>query len=122
MFFGALVLLGVGIAVRLIPGMVWLFAGTILLGGAIAFGNVLLPSIIKRDFAGHTGLMTGLYTMALSGGAALSAGLTIPIQRAVGLDWRYSIAVWGILVLAAMLVGFPNCAGEVRASASCICR
>jgi cyanate permease len=28
----------------------WLFAGTVIAGGAIAIGNVLLPPLIKRDF------------------------------------------------------------------------
>lgn len=106
--FFSLLLLCVGFAVRLIPGVFALFAGTVLVGAAIAVGNVLLPGIIKRDFARQTGLMTGLYTMALSGGASLSAGLTIPIQRAAHLDWRYSLAMWGLLVVVAIIVWIPQ--------------
>lgn len=106
--FLSMAFLFVGIAIRLLPGVVPLFAGTILVGAAIAFGNVLLPGLIKRDFAGRIGLMTGLYTMALSGGASLSAGITIPIQQAANLDWRYSLAVWGLLVLAAMIAWLPQ--------------
>src|SRR5262249_51141018 len=40
-----LVLVGIatGLAVRVGPGEPWLFGGTILAGGSIAIGNVLLP-------------------------------------------------------------------------------
>ena len=40
-----------------------------------------LPGIIKRDFAGHAGTMTGVYTMALCLGAALAAGATVPLSE-----------------------------------------
>src|SRR5690606_10949572 len=63
--FVALVVLCAGFALRLLPDLVSLFAGTVLVGAAIAFGNVLLPALIKRDFAGRVGLMTGIYSMSL---------------------------------------------------------
>ena len=43
------------------------FAGTVVAGGAIAIGNVLLPPLIKRDFPDRSGLMMGVYTMAVAG-------------------------------------------------------
>src|SRR3546814_7179519 len=72
-----LVLLVIGTALRGYGGIPALFAGTALAGASIAVGNVLLPSLVKRDFAQHAATMTGLYTMALCGGAATAAALTL---------------------------------------------
>src|ERR1700710_280281 len=47
----AVLLIAVGIAVRLQPSLVGLFAGTLILGAAIAVGNVLMPAAIKQDFS-----------------------------------------------------------------------
>ena len=52
------------------------------LGAAIGTCNVVLPALIKRDFAHRSGLMTGLYSMTLSGGAAVASGVSVPINDA----------------------------------------
>ncbi|HLU55487.1 MAG TPA: MFS transporter [Pseudonocardia sp.] len=105
---GSLVLLLVGFAVRS-AGPLWaLFAGTVLLGSAIAIGNVLLPSLIKRDFAHRTGMMTGLYTMAIAAGGALAAGVTVPIAHAAGLGWAGALASWALFALLALVCWLPH--------------
>lgn len=104
----SLVALCAGFALRLVPGVWALFAGTVVAGCAIGLGNVLLPALIKRDFADRIGLMTGLYSMALSGGAALAAGLTLPVAAATGLDWRGALASWGVLAVVGALVWVPR--------------
>ncbi|MCK9792384.1 MFS transporter [Isoptericola sp. 4D.3] len=106
--FGSLVLLCLGFALRLVPGIVPLLAGTLAVGCAIGLGNVLLPALIKRDFADRVGLMTGLYSMALSGGAALAAGLTVPLATATGMDWRATLASWGLLAVVGAAVWAPR--------------
>ncbi|MBE9941504.1 MFS transporter, partial [Cellulosimicrobium cellulans] len=106
--FVSLVLLCVGFALRLVPSTAGLFAGTVVAGCAIGLGNVLLPALIKRDFADRIGLMTGLYSMALSGGAALAAGLTLPVASAAGLDWRGALATWGVLAVLGAIVWVPR--------------
>lgn len=105
---GALVLLCAGFAVRAAGSVVLLFAGTLLVGAAIAIGNVLLPALIKRDFAHRTGVMTGLYTMAISAGGALAAGVTVPVASAAGLDWHGALAVWGLFALIALVFWLPQ--------------
>src|SRR5262245_49300151 len=57
----ALVVLTIGIVVRWVPAASALFAGTVLIGAGIAVGNVLLPSLIKRDFPARVGLLTAAY-------------------------------------------------------------
>lgn len=106
--FGALVVLVAGIALRLVPDAAALFAGSVLIGIGIGLCNVVLPALIKRDFAHRSGLMTGLYSMTLSGGAAVAAGLTVPIDDAVGGQWRVTLAAWGLFVLTAMLLWLPQ--------------
>jgi len=106
--FGSLLLLCAGFALRLVPGVGALLGGTLAVGCAIGLGNVLLPALIKRDFADRVGLMTGLYSMALSGGAALAAGLTVPIATATGADWRVTLASWGLLAAVGAVIWAPR--------------
>ncbi|RNI21725.1 MFS transporter [Flexivirga caeni] len=112
--FGSLVVLVAGIALRLIPSAAALFLGSALIGVGIGICNVVLPALIKRDFAHRSGLMTGLYSMMLSGGAAVAAGLTVPIDDALGGNWRLTLAAWGLLVLVAMAQWLPQLRREHR--------
>jgi MFS transporter, CP family, cyanate transporter len=99
--FAALLVIVAALAVRSAPSPAALFAGSALAGAGIGVCNVVLPSLIKRDFAHRSGLMTGLYSMTISGGAAAAAALTVPIDDALGGDWRLTLASWGALTLAA---------------------
>lgn len=106
--FAALAVLIVATAVRLLPAPSALFAGSALAGAGIGICNVVLPSLIKRDFPHRSGLMTGLYSMTLSGGAAAAAALTIPINDALGGDWRLALASWGLFAVLALLIWIPQ--------------
>ncbi|WP_306316516.1 MULTISPECIES: MFS transporter [unclassified Streptomyces] len=101
-------LLTAGIALRLAPGLPALFAGTVLIGAAISLSNVLVPSVIKRNFQRRTGLMMGLYSVALFCGAALAAGVTVPLGDALGLGWRGAIGVWAVLSALAFALWLPQ--------------
>jgi MFS transporter, CP family, cyanate transporter len=92
---------------RVAAGPVVLFAGTIVASGAIAVANVLLPAVIKRDFPTGSGLMMGVYTMALAGSAAVAAGSTVPIGDAVGLGWRGALGAWAVPAAAALVAWLP---------------
>jgi CP family cyanate transporter-like MFS transporter len=103
-----LLVITAGIALRVLPAAWALFAGTAVLGMAIAIGNVLFPGLIKQDFPGRAALMTGLYSVALFAGPAISAGLTVPVMRAAGLGWRPAIAIWGALAVACAALLAPH--------------
>jgi CP family cyanate transporter-like MFS transporter len=111
---GSLVVLVVGIVLRAVPVVSLLFVGTALLGMAIALGNVLLPSLIKREFPLQVGLMTGVYTTVMGVGAALASGVSIPLAQGVGLGWRGSLLFWALPAAIALAVWllllrvFPN--------------
>ncbi|WP_239089508.1 MFS transporter [Sphaerimonospora thailandensis] len=97
----AMVALAAGIAVRSLPGNAWLWAGTVGVGASIALGNVLVPSIVKRDHPGAISRVTGLYTSVMTGFAALASGVAVPIAAATGSGWRWSLAVWAVPALLA---------------------
>jgi CP family cyanate transporter-like MFS transporter len=107
-----------GLVLRSAGGEAPLYAGTALAGSAIALGNVLLPPIVKRDFAGHPGLATGTYTMVLGGAAALSAGLTVPLGHALGLGWRGELAIWAVPAGLALIAWAPRLRGHTLPDAS----
>jgi CP family cyanate transporter-like MFS transporter len=105
-----LLVLTAGIALRLVPSAGPLFAGTIVLGVGIAVANVVMPSIIKRDFP-RPGPMMGIYSMSLSGSAAISAGLTVPLEGAFG-SWRWALAAGAIPALIAVVAWLPALAAR----------
>jgi MFS transporter, CP family, cyanate transporter len=103
----ALVVLVSGMVLRLVPGDVFLFAGTAVAGAAIATGNVLLPVIVRRDFPGRTGTAMALYTTSLIGFAALSAGTTVPLADALGGGWRPGLGIWAVPAAIGALAWLP---------------
>ncbi|MFH8678700.1 CynX/NimT family MFS transporter [Streptomyces lydicus] len=111
---GTMALICLGTALRMLDAVGALFAGTVVIGAGIAVANVLLPGLIKRDFPARAGLMTGLYSMSLFGGAALAAGVTVPVQQATGLDWRSTLACWGGLAVLALLFWLPRTGRRTR--------
>ena len=90
--------------------------GTVLVGVGIAIVNVLLPSLLRRDFPRQLGLMTGLYSLAVVGGAALASALAVPLERTLG-GWRGSLGVWAWLSGAALLAWVPAMLGRPARSA-----
>nr|WP_299207092.1 MFS transporter [uncultured Brumimicrobium sp.] len=105
---GALVLLTFGILIRSLGGIFALYFGTILLGIAIAFGNVLIPALIKRNFPHKAGLVTSLYSGIMSLGAAVAAGLSFPLANQLNLGWKGSLAIWSVLAILALMIWIPN--------------
>jgi MFS transporter, CP family, cyanate transporter len=104
----ALTLLLLGLLVRLGPGLGFLFLGTALAGTAIAVGNVLLPVLVRGNFPHRIGLLTGMYTTALVGSAALAAGISVPVANAFGGGWRPGLAIWAIPAAVAVVLWAPQ--------------
>lgn len=115
---GVLVAIAFGLLVRVAAGTWLLILGTFVAGGAIAVANVLLPVVVKRDFADRPGLVTGLYTAGMGIGASAGAAATVPIAAAMGLGWRGGLAFWAIPVVVALLVWLPQMHVRTRALAA----
>ncbi|WP_112799521.1 CynX/NimT family MFS transporter [Rhizobium sp. SYY.PMSO] len=116
---GMIFLLGLGTALRGFSSVPLLFFGTALAGACIAIGNVLLPGVVKRDFPDKAALMTGCYTMALCAGAASAAGLTLPIEHALGGSLGGALAAWALPAFVVGLLWLPQVIGarsQVRRS------
>lgn len=105
---GAMLVLAIGIGLRSISGVFFLYFGTVLLGIGIAFGNVLLPSITKQNFSNKSGIITSLYSSVMAIGASLAAGISVPLSEGAGLGWRGTLSVWAILAILAFLIWIPQ--------------
>jgi CP family cyanate transporter-like MFS transporter len=104
----ALGLLAVAIVTRSLPWTPALWIGTAMLGAAIAVMNVVLPSLVKRDFPDRIGQVTGVYAAVLSGVAAIAAGVAVPIAGLAHEGWRLSLGVWAVLAVVALIVLVPR--------------
>jgi CP family cyanate transporter-like MFS transporter len=116
--FVTMLVLVAGTALRLLDSTAALLVGTTVIGAAIAVANVLLPGILKREFPSRIALMSGVYSMSLFGGAALAAGITVPLQHAASLGWRPALGFWGLLAVLALIVWVPASLHRTRAPAA----
>lgn len=99
---GALAVLTVATLWRSWPGPeanLWL--GTVLVGSAIAVGNVTVPVIVKQCFPKSTALITSVYVAVLGLFAGLAAALAVPLAASSTLGWRLSLGAWALLTLVA---------------------
>jgi MFS transporter, CP family, cyanate transporter len=93
-----------GVLLRAAPSVPAIFAGTVLAGAGVAIGNVVVPSVVKGRFEHRVGPLTGVYVATLAGGAALAAGLTVPVERVLDAGWEAALAVWAVPAAVAGLV------------------
>ena len=100
--FGALILICVGIALRAITGVSWLYVGTILIGVGIAFGNVLTPGIIKMNFPLRIGIMTGYYTVVMNIFGSASSYVTAPLVK--HFNYNIAISLIGIVTFIGIII------------------
>lgn len=104
--FCALLVLAVGTVARSYTGAPGLWLGTLAIGVAIAVGNVLVPVVVKRDFAGHVSGATGIYTACITLGAATSSAAVVPIAHVAG--WQFALASSVLLVVVVALIWLPR--------------
>src|SRR5699024_4623194 len=71
--------------------------GTVLLSMAIGVGNVLTPAIVRRDFPHHVAQITGWYTAAMSGSAALASAAVVPISG--WLTWELALSTAALFAI-----------------------
>ncbi|NIZ91895.1 MFS transporter [Kineococcus rubinsiae] len=102
--FAALLLLVAGCALRSAPGVVPLFAGTAVLGVAIAVVNVLLPALLRREFPSRVAVMTSGYVVVMGLVGSVAAGAVVPLADTLPGGWRTALAVWGAPALLAAAV------------------
>ena len=106
------ILLGTGL--RGLASAPALLAGSLLAGAGIGVGNVLMPGLLKRDFPDKAPLMTGVYIMSLSVGAAVAAATTAPLRVALGGWWAGALAAWTLPAALAMAVAALVWAQQIK--------
>ena len=84
-----------------------LFAGTLLIGAAIAIGNVLLPSLLKRDFPDHIASLTSAYVLVMGIAAGLGSVLAVPLALWSS-GWALSLLFPVVLAFAGLLAWLPQ--------------
>ncbi len=105
------ILLGTGL--RGLASVPALMAGSLIAGAGIGVGNVLMPGLLKRDFPDRAPLMTGIYIMSLSIGAAIASATTAPLRAALGGWWAGALAAWTLPAAVAIAAAGLAWAGQV---------
>jgi len=103
MLVWAMLLVAFGVALRSILGVFGLFAGLLIASVGVSILMVIVPAIIKSAFGRRVGLVMSFYTMTFSLGAALGAGLAVPLARLPHSSWQWSLAFWVLPALAGAL-------------------
>jgi CP family cyanate transporter-like MFS transporter len=66
----------------------------------MAVANVVLPSLVKLHFPDRVGLVTAIYTTALSIGLTAALWFTVPVANRFG-DWREGLGAWALVAIVA---------------------
>ncbi|WP_124079776.1 MFS transporter [Pigmentiphaga humi] len=107
---GALLALLAGLCLRS-AGSTWaLFAGTIAIGSGIAFGNVLLPSLVKRDFPQRIATLTSSYALVMGIASGAASFVAVPLANwQAGPGWPLALFAPALLVVLSLAVWLPSC-------------
>lgn len=103
--FYSVILLCVGVVLRSVSITSLLVIGTVLIGIAIAFGNVLIPSYFKLKFPLHIGLLTGIYTVSMNISSGLAAGFSYSLAQYAG--WQIALGFSVILGVLTLVIWLP---------------
>lgn len=102
----AMLTLACGVLLRSYAGLSGLWAGTIVLGAAIAACNVLVPVLVRRDYSYAISRATSISSTCITGGAAIASGVAVPLSHAFG--WRGALAFWALPALLVAVLWIPR--------------
>jgi len=83
-----------------------LMLSTVFVGVGIALSGTVLPGIVKEFFHERSGIVTGLYLLAMMVGATAASALTVPLADALG-SWPRSLSVWSLLAAVGLAAWLP---------------
>ncbi|MEY4655487.1 MAG: MFS transporter [Rhodoluna sp.] len=101
-----LLALTAAMALRLVGGVLPILSTTVIIGLAIAIGNVLIPTVVREQFPKKIELITGVYVTLLAISASLAATIAVPSSDALG-SWREALAIWIIPAVIAIVFWIP---------------
>lgn len=97
-----------GILLRSVGSLPTLYVGTATIGAGIAVGNVLLPSILKRDFPNRVAALTAGYVLIMGCTAALVSAAAVPVAGDQEGNWRLALVAAIILPVVAGTAWLPQ--------------
>ncbi|MFB9274247.1 CynX/NimT family MFS transporter [Cohnella cellulosilytica] len=104
----SLLLIGAGTAMRFAANSsLFLLLTAVVAGIGTSVASPLFSSFIKRNFPGHTAILTGIYTLGVGIGASMGSGLTIPLQQAFHGSWSTGLGIWFLFPLATFVIWLP---------------
>lgn len=107
----ALLCIAVGIVVRSMGTVSPLLLGTVLLGAGIAFGNVLLPAVVKEEFPLQISVITSFYIFVMGIGSTLASSVMVPLSQVAPAQmhgWQFALLFNLVFPVAALLFWFPK--------------
>jgi len=110
--FAALLLLAISIVIRSTGSAFALFAATLLIGLAIAVANVLLPSIIKREYPNNVGPVTAMYVLCMTAAAGIYSIFVVPLAQLSGWNWQSALLIAVVLPVAGAILWLPKLGGD----------
>jgi len=112
-------LIAIGMVIRAFGSISTLYVGAVFIGAGIAIGNVLLPSLLKREFPHYIVQLTAIYVLMMSVGGFLMSSLAVPLslyaeRSAFQLPmsgvtmsgWSFALACQSVLILLPLVVWF----------------
>lgn len=102
--FFAVFLILMGIAGRVFNSSIMLFVGTAIIGAGIAIANVLLPSLIKRDFAAKVAVMTSAYVLTMGVTSGGFSALVYPLSQYEGFGWQFALGASALITVTTLIV------------------
>ncbi|WP_339769605.1 CynX/NimT family MFS transporter [uncultured Paraglaciecola sp.] len=106
--FISLLLIGGGINLRLMDSVWALYIATATIGVGIAIGNVLLPSLIKRDFPARVAVMTSCYVLAMGIFSGGFSALVTPLANLNFLNWKGALGAFSLITLLSIVLWIPR--------------
>jgi CP family cyanate transporter-like MFS transporter len=73
-------LIAIGMIIRSFGSISTLYLGAVFIGAGIAIGNVLLPSLLKREFPNYIVQLTAIYVLMMSIGGFTMSSLAVPLS------------------------------------------
>ena len=98
----------IGTFIRSFAGLPGLFIGTLIIGAGIAFGNVLIPAIIKSEFPLRFGIVMACNTTCMALSSGLASGVNYPLSESIGAGWRTALLLWAVLAFIAVVLWMPS--------------
>lgn len=105
--FAAMLIICAGVLLRSAGHVALLYIGTSVIGSGIAICNVLLPSLLKRDFPDQVAKLTGAYSLTMGVSAAAASAIVVPIAMH-GFGWSGAMLSLIIFPILAMIAWLPQ--------------